>query len=132
MYFSQIFSCQQEVLVDAIDGEKLNRNIPLQRQKTSELAFVLRAIATVVASMKRAEASGVGANPGQSSGSSSSSGSDTRPGQIVDRKTWQQAIDLYPYLVQCTETSSAQVGTSVKEALLQYHDLLQPMGGGRR
>lgn len=47
--------------------------------------------------------------------------------QIVDRQTWEQAIALYPYLVQCTDTNSAQVGTSVKEALLQYHDLLQPM-----
>ena len=42
----------KEVLVDAIDGEKLNRNIPLQRQKTAEIVFVLRAIPTVI-SMKR-------------------------------------------------------------------------------
>ncbi len=94
----------QEVLVDAIDGEKLNRNIPLRRQKTSEIAFVLRAIATVVASMKKAS------NP------------------QVDDQTWRQAIALYPYLVQCTETNSPQISASVKEALLQYHDLLKPYG----
>ena len=93
----------KEVLVDAIDGEKLNRNIPLQRQKTAEIAFVLRAIATVISSMKRA----------------------SRP--RVDRKTWQQVIALYPYLVKCTETNSAQVSSSVKDALMEYHELLQPM-----
>ena len=93
----------KEVLVDAIDGEKLNRNIPLQRQKTAEIAFVLRAIATVISSMKRA--------------------SRLR----VDKKTWQQVIALYPYLVKCTETNSAQVSSSVKDALMEYHELLQPM-----
>ena len=95
----------KEVLVDAIDGEKLNRNIPLQRQKTAEIAFVLRAIATVISSMKKAS------NP-----------------RVVDKKTWQQAIALYPFLVQCTETNSPQVSASVKDALMQYHDLLQPLG----
>ncbi len=95
----------KEVLVDAIDGEKLNRNIPLQRQKTAEIAFVLRAIATVIASMKRT--------------------THLR----VDKKTWQQVISLYPYLVQCTETNSMQVSSSVKDALMEYHSLLQPMDG---
>lgn len=93
----------KEVLVDAIDGEKLNRNIPLQRQKTAEIAFVLRAIATVISSMKKS------------------------PQAKVDKKTWQQVIALYPYLVQCTETNSPQIISSVKDALLQYQDLLQPM-----
>ena len=93
----------KEVLVDAIDGEKLNRNIPLQRQKTAEIAFVLRAIATVISSMKRASR------------------------LKVDKKTWQQVIALYPYLVKCTETNSIQVSSSVKDALMEYHELLQPM-----
>ena len=93
----------KEVLVDAIDGEKLNRNIPLQRQKAAEIAFVLRAIATVISSMKRASR------------------------LKVDKKTWQQVIALYPYLVKCTETNSAQVSSSVKDALMEYHELLQPM-----
>ena len=94
----------KEVLVDAIDGEKLNRNIPLQRQKTAEIAFVLRAIATVIASLKKSQTGG----------------------RTVDKKTWQQVIALYPYLVQCTETTSPQISASVKDALLEYHDLLQP------
>ena len=120
--------------MDAIDGEKLNRNIPLQRQKTSELAFVLRAIATVIASMKK-----VGGGEGTQQVRPFylyvvlprvfvySYITPRFPTQIVDRKTWQQVIALYPYLVQCTDTNNAQVGSSVKEALLQYHALLQPM-----
>ena len=44
----------KDVLVQAIDGEKLNKNIPLQRQKASEISFVLKAIGTVISSMKRA------------------------------------------------------------------------------
>ena len=91
-----------QVLQDAIDGEKLNRNIPLQRQKTAEISFVLKAIATVIASMKRAS------NP------------------TVSKKTWNQIIGLYPYLVQFTETSSPQISSAVKDALLEYHDLLKP------
>ena len=37
-----------------------------------------------------------------------------------------QIISLYPYLVQFTETSSPQISSSVKDALMEYHDLLQP------
>ena len=93
----------KEVLQDAIDGEKLNQNIPLQRQKTAEISFVLKAIGTVISSMKRASTQ-----------------------KFVGKKTWNQIIGLYPYLVQFTETNSPQISASVKDALLEYHDLLQP------
>merc|ERR1712156_838889 len=92
----------KEVLQDAIDSEKLNRNIPMQRQKVAEISFVLKAIATVIFSMKKASK------------------------QTVSKKTWNQIIGLYPYLVQFTETNSPQIGKAVKDALLEYHDLLQP------
>ena len=95
----------KEVLQDAIDGEKLNQNIPLQRQKTAEISFVLKAIGTVISSMKRASTQ-----------------------KLVGKKTWNQIIGLYPYLVQFTETSSPQISSSVKDALLEYHELLQPYG----
>ena len=95
----------KEVLQDAIDGEKLNQNIPLQRQKTAEISFVLKAIGTVISSMKRASKQ-----------------------KQVEKKTWNQIIGLYPYLVQFTNTSSPQISSSVKDALLEYHDLLQPYG----
>ena len=41
-------------------------------------------------------------------------------------QTWNLIIGLYPYLVQFTETSSPQISASVKDALLEYHDLLKP------
>jgi hypothetical protein len=62
----------RKVLQDAIDGVKLNRNIPLQRQKTAEISFVLKAIATVISSMKKA--------------------STTSPG--VSKKTWNQVNNM--------------------------------------
>ena len=93
----------KEVLQDAIDSERLNKNIPLQRQKVAEISFVLKAIATVISSMKKASK------------------------QTVSKKTWNQIIGLYPYLVQFTETNSPQIGKSVKDALLEYHELLQPL-----
>lgn len=43
---------------------------------------------------------------------------------IVDKTAWEQLIDLYPYLVDCTTTSSSEVSRSLREALLQYCDLL--------
>jgi len=91
----------KEVLQDAIDNEKLNRNIPMPRQKVAEISFVLKAIATVISSMKKAS-------------------------KQTNKKTWNQIIGLYPYLVQFTETNSPQIGKAVKDSLLEYHDLLQP------
>lgn len=44
----------------------------------------------------------------------------------VDRNIWKQVIDLYPALVDCTTSSSANVGKALKEALMEYGDLLAP------
>lgn len=44
----------------------------------------------------------------------------------VDRTAWMLLIDLYQYLVDCTTTSSAEVSRSLREALMQYSDLLMP------
>lgn len=46
---------------------------------------------------------------------------------LVERSVWEQLIGLYPCLVECTiATASGQVSRSLREALLQYHDLLKP------
>lgn len=45
----------------------------------------------------------------------------------VGKTAWGQLIELYPYLVDCTTTSSVEVSRSLREALLQYCDLLQPL-----
>lgn len=49
----------------------------------------------------------------------------------VGKTAWNQLIELYPYLVDCTTTSSVEVSRSLREALLQYCDLLQPLHPGR-
>lgn len=44
----------------------------------------------------------------------------------VGATAWKQLISLYPYLVDCTTTSSNEVSRSLKEALKGFADLIQP------
>ncbi|XP_017782824.1 PREDICTED: protein MON2 homolog isoform X2 [Nicrophorus vespilloides] len=89
----------QEVLKKYIDDEKQSGKCPLPR--LSEISFVLKAITTVIISMKKATVN-------------------------KDDAAWEQLISLYPYLVECTTTTSTQVSRPLREALLQFCDLLQP------
>ncbi|XP_046428999.1 protein MON2 homolog isoform X1 [Neodiprion fabricii] len=92
----------QEVLRRYIEDERRSGKCPLPRYRLSEISFVLKAVATLVVSLKKA------------------------PANKVDRSVWEQLIGLYPYLVECTvATASGQVSRSLREALLQYHDLLR-------
>ncbi|XP_058791911.1 protein MON2 homolog isoform X3 [Phymastichus coffea] len=91
----------QEVLKRYIEDERRSGKCPLPR--LSEISFVLKAVATLVVSLKKA------------------------PSNKVERSVWEQLIGLYPCLVECTvTTASSQVSRSLREALLQYHDLLRP------
>uniref|UniRef100_A0ABK9MVT4 Protein MON2 homolog n=1 Tax=Glossina morsitans morsitans TaxID=37546 RepID=A0ABK9MVT4_GLOMM len=92
----------QEVLKRFNDDERQSGKCPLPRFRLSEISFVLKAIATLVISMKKA------------------------PASKVNKPAWDQLIGLYPYLVDCTTTTSPEVSRSLQEALLQYTDLLQP------
>ncbi|XP_037957121.1 protein MON2 homolog isoform X2 [Teleopsis dalmanni] len=92
----------QEVLKRYNDDERQSGKCPLPRFRLSEISFVLKAIATLVVSMKKA------------------------PPSKVNKPAWDQLIGLYPYLVDCTTTTSPEVSRSLREALLQYTDLLQP------
>ncbi|XP_030384078.1 protein MON2 homolog isoform X2 [Scaptodrosophila lebanonensis] len=91
----------QEVLKRFNDDERQSGKCPLPRFRLSEISFVLKAIATLVVSMKKA------------------------PSSKVNKPAWDQLIGLYPYLVDCTTTTSPEVSRSLREALLQYTDLLQ-------
>ncbi|XP_058057960.1 protein MON2 homolog [Anopheles bellator] len=92
----------EEVLRKFNEDERLSGKFPLPRYRLSEISFVLKAVATLVISMKKAPTAKVGTT------------------------AWEQLISLYPYLVDCTTTSSAEVSRSLREALLQYCDLLRP------
>ncbi|XP_066259075.1 protein MON2 homolog [Euwallacea similis] len=92
----------EEVLKKYIEDEKLSGKCPLPRYRLSEISFVLKALTTLIVSMKKSS--------------------------VVkdDNKAWEQLISLYPYLVECTTTTSSQVSRPLREALLQFCDLLQP------
>uniref|UniRef100_A0A1L8DV77 Protein MON2 homolog n=1 Tax=Nyssomyia neivai TaxID=330878 RepID=A0A1L8DV77_9DIPT len=91
----------QEVLKKYNDDERQSGKCPLPRYRLTEISFVLKAVATLIVSMKKASSTKVG------------------------KTAWEQLIELYPYLVDCTTTSSSEVSRSLREALLQYSDLLQ-------
>nr|XP_022914726.1 protein MON2 homolog isoform X1 [Onthophagus taurus] len=92
----------QEVLKKFVDDEKHSGKCPLPRYRLSEVSFVLKAVTTLIISMKKA-----------------SIGKE-------DMASWEQLINIYPYLVECTTTTSPQVSRPLREALLQFCDLLQP------
>ena len=64
------------------------------------MSFVLKAVATLISSLKRGQGD-------------------------VDHRTWDQVIALYPHLVKATSTSAQPVASSLQQALHQYKDLLQ-------
>lgn len=94
-----------EVIVKFIEDEKLSGKCPLARHRVSEMSFVLKALATLISSLKKA------------------------PKDTVEEAVWLQLIDLYPYLVDCTTSSNfpaLQVNRCLQEVLYEYKDLLHP------
>lgn len=92
----------EEVITSYVEDERLSGKCPLPRHRMSEISFVLKAIATLISSLKKA------------------------PSGQVDPSVWRQLIALYPSLVLCTTSSSQQVCRSLKESLQEYSDLLSP------
>lgn len=45
----------------------------------------------------------------------------------VERGVWNQVIQLYPSLVDCTTSPSPSVCKALKDVLHEYKDLLQPL-----
>ncbi|KAH9363348.1 hypothetical protein HPB48_006454 [Haemaphysalis longicornis] len=92
----------QEVICHYVEDEQLSGKCPLPRHRMAEISFVLKAVATLTASLKKA------------------------PPDNVEWSVWEQLIALYPHLVSCTTSTSAQVCRSLREALHEYADLLAP------
>ena len=44
----------------------------------------------------------------------------------VDAKQWSEVIGLYPAILECVTCSSYDVRVALKEALLEFKDLLSP------
>ena len=80
----------KEVVTSYIADEELSGPVPLPTHRISEMSFVLKALATLISSLKRG-----------------SSG--------VDKRTWGLAIGLYPDLVRATSTNAQAVAKSLKQ-----------------
>ena len=110
----------KEVVTSYIADEELHGSVPLPSHRVSEMSFVLKALATLISSLKRSSAG-------------------------VDKRTWGLVIGLYPDLVRATVTNAEAVATSLQQvashsmvllietfiilclqALQQYTELLQP------
>jgi len=94
-----------DVLVKYVEDEKLSGKCPLPRTRMAEMSFVMKAISTLLSSLKRA----VKENP-----------------TVVDERIWEQVVELYPRLVECSVCNSTPVRRALREALQEYADLIKP------
>ncbi|KAI1287234.1 Protein MON2 -like protein [Halotydeus destructor] len=92
----------RDVVIKYLEDERLSGKCPLARHRVAEISFVLKALATLVSSLKKA------------------------PIETVEDGVWDQLIALYPHLVDCTTSNCAQVNRSLREVLHEYKDLLAP------
>ena len=95
-----------EVIVKFVQDEKLSGKCPLARHRVAEICFVLKALATLISSLKKA------------------------PPETVESSVWIHLINLFPALVDCTTSGGSQVCRSLqqplRECLLEYSSLLRP------
>uniref|UniRef100_A0A7N6B5T9 Protein MON2 homolog n=1 Tax=Anabas testudineus TaxID=64144 RepID=A0A7N6B5T9_ANATE len=102
MALSVLLKRSQDVLRRYVEDERLSGRCPLPRQQVTEIIFVLKAISTLMDSLKK-----------------------TQP-ENVDGNTWAQVIALYPTLVECITCTSSEVSSALKEALGPFKDFMQP------
>uniref|UniRef100_A0A0K8RZE2 Protein MON2 homolog n=1 Tax=Crotalus horridus TaxID=35024 RepID=A0A0K8RZE2_CROHD len=102
MALSVLLKRSQDVLYRYIEDERLSGKCPLPRQQVTEIIFVLKAVSTLIDSLKK-----------------------TQP-ENVDDNTWAQVIALYPTLVECITSSSSEVCSALKEALVPFKDFMHP------
>jgi len=95
----------KHVLQKYAQDERLNGCFPLPRPRMFEISFAIKAISTFLSSLKKTI--------------------ETRP-HIIDGTMWGEVISMYPIILECVTCSSNQVRQAIKEALLEYHDLLAP------
>ncbi|XP_052646763.1 protein MON2 homolog isoform X7 [Harpia harpyja] len=107
MALSVLLKRSQDVLHRYIEDERLSGKCPLPRQQVTEIIFVLKAISTLIDSLKK-----------------------TQP-ENVDANTWAQVIALYPTLVECITCSSSEVCSALKEALVPFKDFMHPPASKR-
>ncbi|KAL5256952.1 hypothetical protein ACHWQZ_G012027 [Mnemiopsis leidyi] len=94
----------QEVLQNYVKDEKLSGRCPLPRSRMAEIAFVMRAISSLIGSLQ------------------------ARRDHMthIDVEVWDHVVGLYPYLIDCVTCNSNEVRDTLKEALHRFRDLLVP------
>jgi len=94
----------QEVLQNYVKDEKLSGRCPLPRSRMAEIAFVMRAITSLISSLQ------------------------ARRDRMthIDVEVWSRVVELYPCLIDCVTCNSNEVRDTLKEALHQFKDLLVP------
>eukprot|EP00116_Pleurobrachia_bachei_P002097 sb/3462359/ len=92
----------QEVLKNYVKDEKLSGRCPLPRSRMAEIAFVMRAISSLINSLQ------------------------ARRDKMtdIDVEVWNHVVELYPFLIDCITCNSNEVRETLKEALHQFKDLL--------
>lgn len=91
-----------DVIIKFNHDERLAGKCPLPRHRMSEISFVLKAMATLLLSLKKV------------------------PPEVVGKSVWNQVISLYPHLVDCAtrDSPAALVQRSLNEVLHEYASLL--------
>ncbi len=109
--------------------ERLNANVPLPKARTNEMICVLRALCTLISSIKKAPKE-CGKSLVAPRCSPSLPLSLRSPycafASKVQANVWNQVIGLYPCLVECSNSPSSQISSAVKDALHHYFSLLTP------
>uniref|UniRef100_T2MA63 Protein MON2 homolog n=1 Tax=Hydra vulgaris TaxID=6087 RepID=T2MA63_HYDVU len=95
----------KSVLCKYSKDERLNGQFPLPRTRMFEMSFAVKAIATLLASIKKMV--------------------ENKP-NLIDDQLWRDLIGLYPTILECITCSSEPVRHALKEALLEFQDLLSP------
>lgn len=95
----------KNVLKKYSEDERLNGNFPLPRARMFEMSFAIKAISTLLSSLKKTV--------------------ESKP-DIIDANMWNNVIEMYPVILDCVTCSSEQVRHSLKEALIEFQDLLAP------
>jgi len=95
----------RDVLLKYAEDERLNGEFPLPRARMFEISFAIKAISTLLSSLKKTV--------------------ETRP-NILDATQWSEVIGLYPVILECVTCTSHDVRIALKEALLEFQDLLAP------
>ncbi|TRY98843.1 hypothetical protein DNTS_027857 [Danionella cerebrum] len=99
---SALLQRAQEVMRRYTEEERMSGRCPLPRQQVTEIIFVLKAISTLMDSLKK-----------------------TQP-ENVDDAVWAQVMALYPTLVECITCTSPEVSAALKDALGPFKDFMQP------